>query len=117
MRIPLLILLSALGLSACQQEQPRDVSGYGVSTIDPNTTQTEKTACEARGGTFRPAGLAGLMTCFETPKDAGKSCGKSGDCSTGQCLARSRSCSPITPLFGCNEVLDAEGRVVSLCVD
>jgi hypothetical protein len=52
-----------------------------------------------------------------TPKDAGKSCSTSSECSTGNCLARSQSCSPIEPLFGCNELLDAEGRRVTLCVE
>lgn len=123
MRMRVLKILTVAGLvlslAACQDEPPHDGEGYGygLSGFDPAQVETQKAACEARGGEFRPGGLGGLMTCFETPKDAGKSCTSSGDCSTGQCLARSRTCAPIKPLFGCNDLLDAEGRRVSLCVD
>jgi hypothetical protein len=33
------------------------------------------------------------------------------------CLARSGTCAPIMPLFGCNEVLDKQGRRVTLCIE
>lgn len=110
-------LLVCVSLAACQGEETETSPGYGLEGFDPTAVETQKTACEARGGTFQPGGLGGFMTCFETPKDAGQRCTKSTDCSTGACLARSQSCAPISPLFGCNEMLDAEGRRVSLCVD
>lgn len=117
MRRILLSFWVCVSLAACQAEDTETSLGYGLEGYDPNAVETQKTACEARGGTFGPGGLGGFMTCFETPEDAGKRCTKSTDCSTGSCLARSQSCAPITPLFGCNEMLDAEGRRVSLCVD
>ncbi len=117
MRRILLTALACVSLAACQGEEQETSAGYGLAGFDPHASETQKAACEARGGTFKTGGLGGIMTCFETPKDAGKRCSKSSDCSTGMCLARSQSCTPIMPLFGCNDVLDAEGRKVSLCVD
>ncbi|PTQ72691.1 lipoprotein [Celeribacter persicus] len=117
MRKAFLATLAALTLAACQSDTPEDAPGYGLAGYDPKAAETGKAACDARGGDFRAAGLGGFMTCFTTPKDAGKSCSKSTDCSSNMCLARSRTCAPITPLFGCNDLLDAEGRQVSLCVD
>lgn len=117
MRQLLLALLACISLAACQDEGDEATLGYGLAGYDPNAEQTQKAACEAKGGRFEKGGLGAFMVCYETPKDAGKRCTKSTDCSTGTCLARSQSCAPITPLFGCNEILDAEGRKFSLCTD
>ncbi|AJE48266.1 hypothetical protein [Celeribacter indicus] len=108
---------AVLFLAACLPVTPRPGPVSGGQGADPAVTASEKRACEARGGEFRSGGMAGFLTCFTTPKDAGKSCKASGDCGTGKCLARSGTCAPITPLFGCNEILDAQGRRVTLCVD
>ena len=32
-------------------------------------------------------------------------------------LARSGTCAPITPMFGCNDILQDDGREVTLCLD
>ena len=56
------------------------------------------------------------MTCIRTTRDAGKSCDSKTDCE-GECLARSRTCSPIKPLFGCNPVLMDTGAEVTLCIE
>ncbi|WP_460274701.1 hypothetical protein [Celeribacter sp. ULVN23_4] len=117
MRKTVAMALTVLSLTACQAEAPEESPGYGLAGYNPKATETEKSACEARGGDYRTAGLIGGMVCFTTPKDADKSCSKSTDCSSNTCLARSRTCTPVTPLFGCNDLLDAEGRQVSLCVD
>ncbi|AVW91726.1 hypothetical protein [Celeribacter baekdonensis] len=116
MRAALWIALAIFALSACQAEAPETGGGYGLAGYDPGG-RAQKTACETRGGAFKPGGASGALACFVTPKDAGKSCSKSTECSTGNCLARSQTCSPIEPLFGCNELLDTEGRRVTLCVD
>lgn len=73
-------------------------------------------ACEAKGGKWGKAGATTAMTCFKPTRDAGKSCRRESDCST-LCLARSRSCAPVTPLFGCHPVLQNDGREVTLCTD
>ena len=75
-----------------------------------------RAACLASDGRFSaPASDQGFI-CFLTPPDAGKSCLKSTDC-TAECLARSRTCTPITPLLGCHEIFTATGYVVTQCRD
>ena len=73
-------------------------------------------ACEKDGGTWGRAGSSIAMTCFKPTRDGGKSCRRESDCST-LCLARSRTCAPVTPLFGCHQVLQGDGRTVTLCLD
>jgi hypothetical protein len=72
-------------------------------------------ACEASGGVHTRR-VEGLFTCAWATSDANKSCAAAGDCE-GLCLARSRTCAPITPLLGCNEILTASGSAATLCVD
>lgn len=85
----------------------------------PAVAEAEKTkaqiACEKKKGVWAVAGN-GLRACVTYTKDSGKSCRKGGDCE-GDCLARSGTCAPFTPLFGCNEVFDEGGRRVTLCLD
>lgn len=76
----------------------------------------QKTACERRGGQFLPWGKTSAFACFTTPKDAGKACRTSDDCST-VCLARSLTCAPVTPLYGCNEIITGGGLRVNECVE
>lgn len=73
-------------------------------------------ACEDDGGRWAKAGEGGGMACIFQTRDGGKSCDSKDDCQ-GECLARSRSCSPIRPLFGCNAVLLDTGAEVTLCLD
>ncbi|MEN8836760.1 MAG: hypothetical protein ABF243_02630 [Celeribacter marinus] len=115
-------LISGLVLAVClagcvpSDEGSDVILGPGAAASDPSNAAIQQAACERRGGEWRTVGLGGLMTCFTTPKDAGKYCTKSTECST-ECLARSRSCAPIQPLYGCNDLLDAQGRTVTQCVD
>lgn len=73
-------------------------------------------ACEEDGGTWARAGEGGGMSCIRPTRDSGKQCDRKTDCQ-GECLARSRTCAPIQPLFGCNAVLMDNGAEVSLCID
>jgi hypothetical protein len=70
-------------------------------------------ACAARGGTLRPR-AGGLWACIRTTRDGGRTCATATACE-GECLARSRTCAPFEPLFGCHEVLDQAGRPQTLC--
>ncbi len=79
-------------------------------------TSAEGIACVKRGGVWGKAGATGLMACVNTTRDGGKQCRRDRDCE-GACLARSRTCAPITPLFGCHEILQDDGRQVTLCID
>ncbi|MEO5613978.1 MAG: hypothetical protein ABIR04_03495 [Cypionkella sp.] len=76
----------------------------------------EELACVKKGGQWAVAGKAGGMSCVRMMHDAGKSCHRKSDCE-GDCLARSNTCAPIAPLFGCNEILQANGVMVTLCID
>ncbi len=76
----------------------------------------EQLLCEASGGLWSLAGKTGANICVSATRDGGKSCRKKTDCE-GLCLARSGTCAPYNPLFGCNEVLEKDGRRVTLCID
>ncbi len=73
-------------------------------------------ACKKKGGRYIKTGSGDLRACVKVTGEEGKRCTRETDCS-GSCLARSGTCSPVTPLFGCNEILQADGRRVTLCLD
>ena len=73
-------------------------------------------SCIAKGGEFIRDGQGNGFFCSQTPLDAGKSCSAASDCQSA-CLARSRSCAPVKPLLGCNEVLTNSGVAVTECVN
>ena len=72
-------------------------------------------ACEKTVGRFAKAGNSTPVVCVRETRDGGKSCRRETDCE-GLCLARSRSCSPITPVLGCQESLTRDGLRVTECV-
>lgn len=90
----------------------------------PETTAAEiappksaaELACQDQGGTWAHAGKSPGFTCIRPTRDAGKACHRQSECE-GLCLARSGSCSPVAPLFGCNDILQDDGRRVTLCID
>ncbi len=73
-------------------------------------------ACEKRGGSFVAFGRSGAMTCQLPTRDGGKQCRRESDCD-GVCLARSNTCAPVKPLWGCHAILQNDGRRVELCID
>lgn len=73
-------------------------------------------ACESNGGNYQIAGLLQQHVCLKPTPDGGKSCSKASDCS-GFCLADSRTCAAVRPMFGCHEILAEDGTTVGLCVD
>ena len=104
------IVLATLG--ACQfEEAPSE-----FETISPDITARERFLCEERGGRFGERPLTGGFVCYERTRDANQQCSTANDCE-GLCLARSRSCAPIKPFFGCHEVLTASGAQATLCLD
>ncbi len=84
--------------------------------FSPDLVSRAEADCTARGGRWGQGGLAGGFVCYQSTRDGGQTCAASTDCE-GLCLARSRSCSPVTPLFGCNEVLTRLGGRATICVD
>jgi hypothetical protein len=107
-------LMIAAGLAACQYG---DLPPLEKRPGDPPMSELRKqqAECLEQGGTFAPAGLYG-HACFVEMPDAGKACRRATDC-TGTCLAETRSCARVEPLFGCYAFLDADGNRIDICVD
>jgi hypothetical protein len=88
-----------------------------AAVADPGTPKSDaQKACEKRGDLWTKLPDSQAQTCVKRTKDAGKSCTTSKECD-GECLARSGTCAPYTPLFGCNEILQDDGRRMTLCLD
>jgi len=105
---------SAASLPATS-ESPAAI-GAAATQILRAPASPEETLCLAQGGRWGKAGAGGAQTCFRPAKDAGKQCSKQSDCST-QCLARSGTCAPFWPIFGCTEVMQNNGSVARLCLE
>jgi hypothetical protein len=73
-------------------------------------------ACEKKGGRYARAGNDSTFVCVRQTRDGGKRCKKESDCQ-GVCLARSGTCSPFTPVLGCQEILTESGTRVTECVE
>jgi hypothetical protein len=73
-------------------------------------------ACEEDKGIWTKTGQGEAMACIRRTRDSGKACDSKTDCQ-GECLARSRTCAPFRPMFGCNAVLMDNGAEVTLCLD
>ncbi|MBM3616595.1 MAG: hypothetical protein FJX28_14575 [Alphaproteobacteria bacterium] len=82
----------------------------------PAPLSPEEARCLKSGGSWATAGDSGAKACVRLTRDGGKSCTRQSQCE-GFCLARSRTCAPITPMFGCTEILQDDGREVTLCLD
>jgi hypothetical protein len=95
-------------------EAPADVPPEDVV---PQAEKTpEQIKCEKKGGSWSRIGKSQSRTCVQRTRDAGKQCRRDRDCD-GVCLARSGTCAPVNPLFGCNEVVQDDGRRMTLCLD
>lgn len=81
----------------------------------PEIKTPEQLSCERKNGVWMKVGHSDVRSCVRRMRDSGQRCSTKSDCQ-GQCLARSRTCSPVDPLFGCNEVME-NGRVVTICID
>ncbi len=77
--------------------------------------EQQRAACTRSGGNFMPRGT-GFFACVFQTQDAGRQCDEASDCE-GACLARSRTCAPMQPLFGCQEVFTSPGRRETVCTD
>lgn len=87
-----------------------------ASIVPQASKSASQIACEEDGGNWARAGESVAMTCIRPTRDGGQRCDSKSDCD-GECLARSRTCSPIKPLFGCNPVLMDTGAEVTLCIE
>lgn len=103
-------LATLLVLAACQPEEEGLVTGGGVIVSDVEELAAQCRADGGRWGTTPSAGSA----CFRDTPDANQRCTSANDCSS-LCLARSGTCAPFTPFFGCHEVLTASGARATQC--
>ncbi len=76
----------------------------------------EEIRCGKKGGAWLGAGKTGAQACVKPTRDGGRHCRRQSDCE-GLCLARSATCAPVQPLFGCNDILQDNGLQVTLCID
>ena len=107
------VLVFGLLLAGCQE------GGTDTAETDPaipDVFAPQRAACEKDGGRWGKVPNRDTFTCFRITRDANKLCSSARDCE-GLCLARSRTCAPQTPLFGCHEVLSASGLRQTLCIE
>lgn len=105
------ILITALAAAGC-----KPAGGTKLEPVGQERMDIEHAACLKAGGQYLRLGKGPAFYCQTAPHDAGRSCRRASDCESA-CLARSRTCAPVKPLFGCNEVLTDSGRAATLCVD
>ncbi|WP_099827256.1 hypothetical protein [Oceaniglobus indicus] len=106
--------LILLLLAACTPEP--ESPGIGPGGYDPDMIRNQQAACEKRDGRWAEGRKGGGFVCYLETRDANRRCTAATDCE-GLCLARSGTCAPIKPIFGCNEVLNALGARTTLCVE
>jgi hypothetical protein len=93
--------------------EPAPQPDLAETPVTPKSEQ--QVACEKKGSKWFKIG-DGKFGCVRVTKDAGKRCEKESQCD-GVCLARSGTCSPFKPLYGCNEILQDNGARVNLCLE
>lgn len=103
------------------EPSPKADSGTPAPKADletvPVTPKSEmQLACEKKHGKWSGIGKGSARACVYQTRDAGKQCDRESQCD-GVCLARSGTCSPFKPLYGCNEILQDNGARVTLCLD
>lgn len=111
-RILTAVLFGVL-LAGCQEDGPNTPDSQSVF---PDLLAEQRESCERRGGRWGLALGKTVYVCYRDTRDANKSCTRETDCE-GLCLARSRTCSPIEPFFGCHEVLNSRGLRQTRCVE
>lgn len=94
--------------------EPEPQAELAAPPVTPKSDQ--QLACEKKGGKWFKVGKGDKRACVRQTKDAGKRCEKESQCD-GVCLARSGTCSPFKPLFGCHEILQDNGARVTLCLE
>jgi hypothetical protein len=83
----------------------------------PVTLKSERQlACEKKKGRWGKVGKGEGRACVFQTKDSGKRCERESQCDS-VCLARSGTCAPFKPMYGCNEILQDNGARVTLCLD
>jgi hypothetical protein len=88
-----------------------------VAAINPALQTPEALACVRKGGRYLTVGGSSIArACVRPTRDGGDRCERGTQCD-GECLARTGTCAPVTPLFGCTEVFQDNGNRVTLCIE
>jgi hypothetical protein len=98
------------------EAEPTPAPKAEVEEVPAEAKSERQLACEKKKGSWAKVGKGKSRACIFTTRDAGKRCERKSQCE-GECLARSGTCSPIRPLYGCEEVLQEDGRRVTLCLE
>lgn len=106
-----LVVLCLFTMAACQEDSEEPIES---TSAFPDYVAEARLKCAKNGGRWGAAPGNATFTCFRDLSDANKSCSRESDCE-GLCLSRSRTCSPITPFFGCHEVLSSSGIPQTRC--
>lgn len=93
---------------------PAPKAGLETAPVTPKSEM--QLACEKKHGKWSGIGKGNARACIYQTRDGGKQCDRESQCD-GVCLARSGTCSPFKPLYGCNEILQDNGARVTLCLD
>ena len=109
----LLGVIFVLVLSGCQEDGPR--ASQTLSTV-PDLVAAERALCERTGGRWGARAGGNVFTCYRETRDANQLCSSASDCES-VCLARSRTCAPITPFLGCHEILTIGGQPATECLN
>ncbi len=96
--------------------QAEDAPAQATVVAPEAPKSREQQRCEKGGGRWAKISGIDARGCVTPTRDGGKSCRSESQCE-GQCLARSKTCAPYDPLWGCNEVLQKDGSRVTLCLD
>lgn len=107
------LILVLLAVAACREGTPPDA---GALPPLPDYLAEATRECTRAGGRMVEGSVPGLRFCQRQTSDGGKQCRRAQDCD-GDCLARSGTCAPVTPLMGCHEILMANGVQAMLCRD
>lgn len=75
----------------------------------------QRAQCTSDGGMLTRR-APGIYACVHPTRDANRSCSAASDCE-GLCLARSGTCAPFAPIYGCQEVLNSRGQRETLCLE
>ena len=104
-------------LSQVPDSMPQADAPAAAEPVAPAAFKTAAhLACEKRGGRWSVAGGGAAAFCQTPTKDAGKSCRASTDCA-GYCLVKSGTCAPVTPMLGCHDILNEQGRMLTQCIN
>ena len=100
-----------IALASCDDDS---ADAAASESIFPDAFAQQREDCEADNGRWDTIANSGFFTCYRTLSDGNQTCRVASDCQ-GSCLARSRTCTPVEPLFGCHEILTDDGLRQTVC--